>query len=124
MASRFKVKRLDALFLAVFYAAVGVAQIAVLAMTNFGLVTAGALAVLSFIAAYGLFTVKKWSIWLVILLFFPQLVFGASTLYASTVAYTLYSGVSFIILDALLIIFIVLSFISFVYVASKRKTFE
>lgn len=102
----------------------GVAQIAVLAMTNFSLVTSGALAVLSFIAAYGLFTVKKWSIWLVILLFFPLLGFGASTLYASTVAYTIYSGVSFILLDALLIIFMVLAFISFVYVASKRKTWE
>lgn len=124
MASMFKVKRRDALLLAVFYAAVGVAQIAVLAMTNFALVTAGALAVLSFIAAYGLFTVKKWSIWLVILLFFPHLAFGASTLYASTVAYTIYSGVSFVILDALLVIFIALSFISFVYVASKRKTWE
>jgi len=124
LASRFKVKRRDALLLAVFYIAVGVAHIVVLAMSNFGLVTAGALAVLSFIAAYGLFMVKKWSVWFVIGLFFPQLVFGATTLYASTIAYSIYAEASFILLDALLVIFIVLSVISFAYVASKRKTFE
>ncbi len=124
MASRFKVKRRDALLLAVFYAAVGVAHIAVLALSNFGLVTAGALAILSFIAAYGLFTVKKWSIWFVMGLFFPQLVFGATTLYASTLTYSLYPEASFILLNVLLAIFIVLSIISFAYVAAKRKTFE
>jgi uncharacterized membrane protein (DUF2068 family) len=124
LASRFKIKRLDALLIAVFYLVVGAAEVAVLAISNFGLVTAGALAILSFIAAYGLLRVRKWAVWFVIALFFPQVVFGASTLYGSTMAYLLYQETAFILLDALMIIFIFLSLISFVYMAAKRKTFE
>lgn len=124
LKSRLKVKRRDGLLLAVFYAIVGVAQIIVLALTNFGLFTSGVLAVLCFIAAYGLFTVKKWAVWLVIGLLFPQVVFGAVTLYASILLYSFYPEVSFLLLDVLLVFFIVLSLVSFLYVAAKRKTFQ
>jgi len=117
------VKRRDGLLLAVFYGVVGVAEIAVLVMSNF-LPMAGALAVLSLIAAYGLFMAKKWSVWLVIGLFFPQFVFGVVTLYASILAYSVYPVINLLLLDALLILFIVLSFISFVYLAAKRKSFQ
>jgi len=118
------VKRRDGLLLALFYAVVGVAQLVVLAQTNLRLFPSGALAVLSFITAYGLFTVKKWSSWLVIGLFFPQLVFGAVTLYASILLYSLYPEVSLLLLDVLLVLLIVLSLVSFVYVTAKRKTFQ
>jgi len=124
LKSRLKVKRRDGLLLAVFYAVVGVANIVVLALSNFALFTSGALAVLSFIAAYGLFTVKKWSVWLVIGLFFPQAVFGVVTLYASILWYSFYPEVSLLLLDVSLVLFIVLSLVSFVYMAAKRKTFQ
>jgi len=123
LKSKLNVKRRDGLLLAIFYGVVGIAEIAVLAMSNF-LPMAGALAVLSLIAAYGLFTARKWSVWLVIGLFFPQFVFGAVTLYASILAYSLYPTVNLLLLDALLILFIVLSFVSFVYLAAKRKSFQ
>ena len=123
MKSKLNVKRRDGLLLAVFYVVIGVAEIAVLVMSNF-LPMAGALAILSLVAAYGLFMTKKWSVWLVIGLFFPQLVFGTVTLYASILAYSLYPTVNLLLLDALLILFIVLSFVSFVYVAAKRKSFQ
>jgi len=123
LASRFKVKRRDGLLLAVFYAVVGVAEIVVLVASNF-LPVAGALAVLSLIAAYGLLTVRKWSVWLVICLFFPQLVFGLTSLIASIALYALLPEVSVLLLNIALTVFVALSFISFVYVAAKRKTFE
>jgi len=84
----------------------------------------GGLAVLSFIAAYGLFRTRKWSVWLVIILFFPQLIFGSVSLYASIVLYALLPQVGVLLLNIALAVFIVLSFISFAYVAAKRKTFE
>jgi uncharacterized membrane protein (DUF2068 family) len=124
LKSKLKVKRRDGLLLALFYAVVGVVQVVVLAQTNFAVFTSGVLAVLSFIAAYGLFTVKKWSVWLVIGLFFPQFVFGVVTLYASILKYALYQEVAFMLLNIALAVFIVLSFISFAYVAAKRKTFQ
>ena len=124
MKSKLKVKRRDGLLLAIFYIIVGVVQIIVLALTNFALFTSGVLAVLSFIAAYGLFTVKKWSVWLVIGLFFPQFVFGVVTLYASILRYALFQEAAFMLLNIALVTFIVLSFVSFVYVAAKRKSFQ
>jgi hypothetical protein len=68
--------------------------------------------------------VKKWSVWLVIGLFFPQLVFGAVTLYAAFLQYTAYQEITLLLLNIALAIFIILIFISFVYVAAKRKSFQ
>jgi len=124
LTSKLKVKRRDGLLLAIFYTIVGIAEMIVLALSNFALFTSGALALLSFIAAYGLLTDKKWSVWLVIGLFFPQFVFGAATLYASVLSYVTYQQTVFMLLNIALATFIILSFVSFTYVAAKRKTFQ
>ena len=81
-------------------------------------------AVLSLVAAYGLFTVQEWSVWLVIGLFFPQVVFGASTLYYLILDYSFSTEATLLLLDVALAVFIFLSFVSFIYVAAKRKTFQ
>lgn len=124
MVSRFKIKRRDALLLAVFHAAVGILQLAALALWDIRMVWIGVLAILSLLAAYGLFTVKKWSVWLVITLFFPQMVFGAWTLYGLVSLYSFSFDMISLLLEVSLGLFIVLSIISFVYVAAKRGTFE
>jgi len=124
LKARLNVKRRDGLLLAVFCAVVGIAQLVILALSNFALYPYGVLAVLSFIAAYGLFTVKKWSVWLVIGLFLPQFVFGTVTLYASILRYTTYQEITLLLLNIALAIFIILTFVSFVYVAAKRKSFQ
>ena len=117
-------KRRDGLLLAIFYSAVGVLQLATLAVLDIRMVWIGALAILSLVAAYGLFMAKKWSVWLVIGLFFPQVVFGATTLYSSISLYSFPQEVSLLLLDISLIVFIALSLVSFFYVAAKRKTFQ
>lgn len=124
MKTLLKVKRRDALLLAVFYAAVGVVQLAALGLLDVRMVWVGMLGLLSLIAAYGLFTVKKWSVWLVLGLFFPQFVFGASTLDASFSRYISYYETAFLLLNVALAVFLVLSFVSFVYVAAKRNSFQ
>ncbi len=124
MTSRFRVKRRDGLLLAIFYGVVGVLQLATLALLDIRMVWIGALAILSLITAYGLFMVRKWSVWLVIGLFFPQVVFGATTLYSSISLYSFPQEVSLLLLDISLVLFITLSLVSFLYVAAKRKTFE
>jgi len=123
MASKLKAKRRDALLLAVFYAVVGVLQLTTLTL-DIRMFWIGALAVLSLVAAYGLFTVQKWSVWLVIGLFFPQVVFGASTLYYLIIDYSFSMEATLLLLDVALAVFIFLSFVSFIYVAAKRKTFQ
>jgi hypothetical protein len=123
LTSRFKIKRRDALLLAIFYGIVGVLQLASLAL-DVRMMWIGILAILSLTAAYGLLRARKWSVWLVIMLFFPQVVFGAFTLYGSIALYSFNPEVTLLLLEAALAVFIVLFFISFVYVAAKRNTFQ
>ena len=123
MTSRFKIKRRDGLLLAVFYAIVGMGEIVVFLLSNF-MPIAGVLAVLSFIVAYGLFFANRWAVWFAIGLFFPQFVFGLATLSGSIVLYSFLPDTSVLLLNVALGAFVLLSFISFVYVAAKRKTFE
>jgi hypothetical protein len=124
LKSKLKVMRRDELLLAIFYAAAGAAQIAVLVLTDFRFFPSGAFAVLSFIVAYGLLRTKRWSVWLIIGLFFPQFVFGAVVLYASILWYISYQAAAFLLLNVALAIFMVLSLVSFVYVAVKRDSFK
>ena len=124
MVSRFKIKRRDALLLAVFYGIVGILQLAALVLWDVRMVWIGALAILSLLAAYGLFTVKKWAVWLVIGLFFPQIVFGTWTLYGLVSLYSFSFDTTSLLLEVAMSLFIVLSLASFVYVAAKRKSFE
>jgi uncharacterized membrane protein (DUF2068 family) len=124
LKTKLSVKRRDGLLLAVFYAATGIAQLIILALSNFEAYPYGVLVALCFIAAYGLFTVKKWSVWLVIGLFFPQFVFATLTLYASILRYITYQEIAILLLSIGLVAFIVLTIISFVYVAANRKRFN
>jgi hypothetical protein len=125
LISKFKVKRRDGFLLAVFYAVVGVLQMLVFALSSYSVMPphAGALAVLSLIAAYGLLRARKWAVWLVIILYFPQLVFGAISLNAGVVLYKIIPEFTVLLIDIALGVFIVLTFISFVYIAARRKTF-
>ncbi len=120
MASRFKVKRRDGLLLAVFYAAVGVIQLATLTL-DVRMAWIGAIAILSLIASYGLLTIKKWAVWLVIGLFFPQAAFGTWTLYGLTSTYSSSSDLTLLLIEASLAVFIVLSLVSFIYVAARLR---
>jgi uncharacterized membrane protein (DUF2068 family) len=123
LTSRFKIKRRDGLLLAVFYAVVGIGEVAVFISSSF-MPMAGVLAVLSFIAAYGLFFAHRWAVWFAIGLFFPQFVFGLAALSGGVVLYSFLPDTNVLLLNIALGAFVLLSFISFVYVAAKRKTFE
>ena len=124
MKEMLKVKRRDGLLLAIFYVIVGVVHLVILTLSNFALLTSGILAVLSFIAAFGLLTVRKWAAWLVIGLFFPQFAFGALTLYAAFLQYSVFPELTLLLINVALVAFILLAFVTFVYVAAKRKSFQ
>lgn len=124
MKSIFKAERRNVLLLAIFQIIVGIVHIIVLALSNLAIFTSAILAVLSFITAYGLLASKKWAVWLVIALFFPQLAFGAATLNAAIVSYSVYQESTFMLLGAGFAAFIVLSFVVFVYAAAKRNSLQ
>ncbi len=111
------------LLASIFYAVVGVILTFILVLAGFRLFHVGVLAILNLILAYGLLKMKKWSVKLLAALFLPQVTLGAATLYYSIVVWTFYSTWETPVLQALLILYVVLSFVSLVYVGAKRKNF-
>lgn len=124
LKSKLKVERLGVLAASIFYVIVGGAEAIVLALSNFRLVHVGPLAVLSLITAYGLLRMKKWSVFLVTILFFPAITFGASTFYASVMRQTFYPSVDVLLFHLALIAYLILTLIALIYVVAVRKDFK
>ena len=119
-----KVEKLGVLAVSIFYVIVGGAEAIVLALSNFRLIHVGPLAVLSLITAYGLLRMKKWSVFLVTILFFPAITFGASVLYASVIRETFYPSVDVLLFHLALIVYLILTLIALIYVVAVRKDFK
>jgi len=122
---RFKLKpeRPGKLLVSLFYAVVGVALAFILVLGSFRLFHVGVLAVLNLILAYGLFRMKKWSVKLLAALFLPQVVFGAITLY-SVMGWMLPPVWEITAFNLSLIVYVILCFVSLVYVLAKKKDFK
>ncbi|UCE15890.1 MAG: hypothetical protein JSV12_08540 [Candidatus Bathyarchaeota archaeon] len=124
LKSKLKVENLGLLVVSIFYVIVGVAEILILAFSNFTLVHVGPLAVLSLITAYGLIKMKKWSVLLAVIFFFPAMTFGATTLYFSVMRETFYPSSEILLFHLALIAYLILTFIAFIYVVAIRENFE
>ena len=111
------------LLVSLFYAVVGVVLVSILVLASFRLFHVGVLAVLNLILAYGLFKMKKWSVKLLAALFLPQVVFGAITLY-SVMGWTLSPVWETTAFNLSLIVYVILCFVSLVYVLAKKKDFK
>jgi len=76
----------------------------------------GLLGIFSLCTAYGLFRMRSWSLWLVMILFISGTVFAVFTLYTITFQNLLYSiGV---------IAYLILTWISAIYVGAKREVLK
>jgi len=121
---KLKVENPVMLIFSVFYAVAGAAEVFVMVFSAFTttrtLVHVGVLGLLSLITAYGLFRTKKWSVPLVIALFFLGVTFGATTLYDSIILQTFQGALLF---HVALIVYLIMTVVAFVYVAAKRKDF-
>ena len=123
MKLKLKTEHPGVLLVSIFYAVVGVVLVFILVLASFRLFHAGVLAVLNLMLAYGLFKMRKWSVKLLAALFLPQVVFGVITLYSVTL-WTFSSISETTAFSLSLIVYVVLCFVSLVYVAAKRKDFE
>jgi uncharacterized membrane protein (DUF2068 family) len=124
LKSRLKVEKPGVLMVSIFYLVVGGAEAFILAFSNFTLVHVGPLAALSLITAYGLIRVKKWSVPLAVILFFPAITFGATNLYTSVKCQTFYPSLEMLLFHLSLIVYLILAFIAVIYVVAVRKNFE
>lgn len=113
LASKLGTQNLASLASIAFYGAAGIAFFVLLGLSGFPPHVA-LMGITSLVAAYGLFTNRKWVRWLVIALFFVSTTFALYTLYfvAATDAVT----------SAGMIVYAVLTWIFTVYVVKLRKT--
>ncbi|MDH5437726.1 MAG: hypothetical protein OEX76_02365 [Candidatus Bathyarchaeota archaeon] len=124
LKSKLKIEKPGVLAVSIFYVVVGGAEALILAFSNFTLVHVGPLAVLSLLTAYGLIRMKKWSVLLAVILFFPAITFGATNLYASVIWRTFYPSLEILLFHLALIVYLILAFITVIYVMAVRKNFE
>lgn len=123
LKSRLKVKHFGVLVFSIFYAIAGGAEFFILALSNFNLMTVGILGILSLFASYGLLRMKKWAVLLILAIFFPEITFGASTLYSSIAIQTFGPSIDVLTLHLTLIFYLIFSLFSLLYVLIKRKLF-
>jgi len=124
LKSKLKVEKPGMLVVSIFYLIVGGAEAFILAFSDFTLVHVGPLAVLSLITAYGLIRMKKWSAVLAVILFFPAISFGATTLYTSVVWQTFNPRLEILLFHLALIVYLILAFIAVIYVVAVRESFK
>jgi uncharacterized membrane protein (DUF2068 family) len=121
---KLKIEKRGVLLVSIFYVIVGGTEAIILTLSNFRLIHVGPLAALSLIAAYGLFRMKKWAVFLVAILFFLAMVFGVSILYVSVVWETFYSSVDVLLFHLALIAYLILTLIASIYVMAVREDFK
>jgi hypothetical protein len=122
LKSKFKVENQVVFLFSVFYIIAGTVEVFYLVAENFAAPPhIGVLGLLSLITAYGLFKMRKWSVLLVIALFFLGITFGATTLYNSVTLQTFEGALLF---HTALITYMIMLLIAFIYVVAKRKKFE
>ncbi len=108
--------------ISIFYIAVGIAEVGYFAMESFAApLHILVLGILSLITAYSLFTMKKWSVPLVVGLFFVGITFGATTL-SNSIALQTFGGA--MLFHIALIAYMILLLIASVYTFGKRENFN
>jgi len=115
LVSKLKVESKGILATSTFYAIVGIVFIVLLPLSGFQ-PHIGILGILSLTAAYGVFRMRGWSLWFVIVLFFSGTTFASYMIYGY-VTRDLLIGIS-------MIAYLILTWVFTAYVAAKRNTLE
>jgi hypothetical protein len=122
LASILKMEHRGLFFFAMFYLVAGVLNLLVLAVFGFGLFHVAMIAVLSFVVAFGLYRLQRWTLWPVLALLFMATAYGALMLNAFVTNYQASpdTGLAFPIF--VYTAYLLLTWIGTVYVSVKRKT--
>ena len=108
--------------IAIFYIAVGIAEIGYFAIESFAApLHIPVLGILSLITAYSLFTMKKWTLPLVVGLLLLGITFGATTL-SNSVALQTFGGA--MLFHIALIAYMLVLLIASIYIVAKRENFN
>jgi len=123
LKSMLGVEKLGIAVVSIFYLIVGIAQIVILVISPIPPI--GVLAILCLIAAYGLIKTRKWAVWLAVVLFFPEIVFATTTLYASIMQQqAFFPNLEWLLFHLMLVIYVIATLGACVYVLAKRHDFQ
>lgn len=100
----------------VFYAATGILFFTILTLTDPNLIHIGLIGIISLATAYGLFRRRFWALWSVSAVAIIATVFAFSMLY--------YIMGSDILTDVAVVVYLILTWISAIYVAVRRNKLE
>lgn len=121
---RFKIENTGVALFSGFYAVVGCLLLVYLILTRFAAPPhIGVLGLLSLTAAYGLIRMSRWSVILVIALFFIGITFGATSLYPSVVKETFNPSFELLLFHLALVAYLVMTTLATIYVVSRRRRF-
>ncbi len=108
-------------FFAIFYSIVGVINFIIWGIYGLNLFHVALIAILSLMAAFGLYRMQSWSLWLVVGLFFIATTYGGFMLNAFLGEYSASPDLTNIFASIAWVIYLILTWTATVYVALRRK---
>lgn len=124
LRSRFGIEYKGMFLFAIFYLVVGVVNFIILGMYGLGLFHVALVAVLSLIAAFGLYRLQRWSLWLIVGLSFIATTHIALMLNAFLTSYAATLDISSLFAIIAWTVYLILTWIATIYVAAKRKNLK
>jgi len=116
------VEKLGVAVVSIFYVIAGIVQLVIVVMS--AVPPVGVLAVLCLIAAYGLIKMRRWAVWLVMMLLFPEITLAAMPLYTSVMQQqAFFPNLEWALFQIMLVIYVIATIVASVYVLVKRQDF-
>jgi hypothetical protein len=122
LMSRLGIEYTGMLFFIVFYLVVAVVNFVILGVYGLALFHVSLVAVLSLLAAFGLYRLRRWSLWLVVGLFFIATTYGATMLSATLGEYSGSMDIGVLFGVLVWIVYLVLTWVATIYVVARRKS--
>jgi len=120
LRSKLKIESLPIFVFLVFYIIAAIGNFYILAASGGGMAHTAIIAILSLITAYGLYKMEKWSLWLVVILFFVGNTFGVVSLYFSIVKYGFAGSMDVLLLNLALIGYLIMTWLATIYIGAKK----
>ncbi len=121
LLSRLGAKYKGTFFFALFYLMVGVLNFVILGIYGQNLFHVALIAVLSLIAAFGLYRLQNWTLWLVVAIFFIATTHIAFMLNAFWTIYVANPDITNLFSVLTWMMYLILTWTATLYIAAKRK---
>lgn len=120
LKSKLKIESTPIFVFLIFYIIAAIGNLYILAVNGVAMVHTAIIAILSLLTAYGLYKMEKWSLWLVVVLFFIGNTFGLVTLYWSINGNGFAGSTDALLLNLALIGYIIMTWLATIYIGAKK----